>query len=69
MSRPFNCDHYCRYCIIEGCEERTDLPMQTMSISIPPRKATSFVSEDGNIISVAGVDGVVKVTIMKGGEE
>jgi hypothetical protein len=40
-----------------------------MSISIPPREATSFVSEDGNIISVAGVDGVVKVTIKKGGEK
>lgn len=66
MSRPFNCDNYCRYCNIGGCKERTDLPMQTMSISIPPRKITSFVSEDGNVISVAGVDGVVKVTIKRG---
>ena len=65
MSKPFDCDHYCRYCLAGGCEERTDLPWQTVSISIPPRTATTFVSEDGNTISVAGADGSVKVTIRK----
>ena len=65
MSKPFNCDHYCRYCLAGGCEERTDLPLQTVSISIPPRTATTFVSEDGNTITVAGADGSVKVTIRK----
>ena len=65
MSKPFNCDHYCRYCLAGGCEERTDLPLQTVSISIPPRTATTFVTEDGNTITVAGADGSVKVTIRK----
>ena len=69
MSKPFNCDHYCRYCVAMGCEERTDLPLQTVSISIPPRTATTFVSEDGNTISVAGADGSVRVTIKKGEKE
>ena len=65
MSKPFNCDHYCRYCLAGGCEERTDLPLQTVSISVPPRTATTFVTEDGNTITVAGADGSVKVTIRK----
>ena len=65
MSKPFDCDHYCRYCLAGGCEERTDLPLQTVSISIPPRTATTFVTEDGNTITVAGADGSVKVTIRK----
>ena len=69
MSKPFYCDHYCRYCVAMGCEERTDLPLQTVSISIPPRTATTFVSEDGNTISVVGADGSVRVTIKKGGKE
>ena len=63
MSKPFDCDHYCRYCLAGGCEERTDLPLQTVSISIPPRTETTFVSEYGYTIFVARTDGSVSVTI------
>lgn len=52
--KPFICEHTCEYCVVEGCEERRDMPIGTHSSNFPINNINVIVK--GNGIPVIGVN-------------
>lgn len=56
--KPFICEHTCEYCVVEGCEERRNLPMGTHATNTFPVQDCNYVNVvlKGNGIPIIGVD-------------
>ena len=58
--KPFICEHTCEYCVVEGCEERRDLPIGTRTSIYPIQDADNVnVIVRGNEIPIIGVNKII----------
>ena len=44
MSKPFDCEHTCKYCVAEGCEERRD-EIHSYSMPCQPGELKSWTEK------------------------
>ena len=55
--RPFICEHTCEYCVVEGCEERRNMPIGTHANTFPIQDCDNVnVIVRTNEIPVIGID-------------
>ena len=55
--KPFICEHTCEYCVVEGCEERRNLPIGTHANTFPVQDCDNLnVIVRTSEIPVIGID-------------